>query len=305
MALFQPSKGTGGGYVGRLAILVIALFITSPPRAADWSKWERDNAVAKERDWLVIRQPGEGFCYLKQSYDRDTSKMEMTTGRSGIPALVTPFYRGITGSVIYQVDDREPGRIPAPRIENAALIQLPKSIIPAMKSGRQLKVQVTPTGQAPTTQVFSLSGFTAASEWLEREECQVKPSRETTGKDGETALDAKLVRMSTGKIQVVGETNLPDGMKLTIGLRNPSANYVAQDSVVIADGKFRSAAFSNRCAALPNGSYEVSISSPLPRFQPASVRVATGSNGEHLKGPAVVEEGGKRRIDWTARRKIN
>ena len=289
----------------QLAILGMALAITSPSHAADWSKWERGNAVAQERDWLVIRQPGEGFCYLKQSYDRDTSKMEMTTGRSGIPALVTPFYRGITGTVIFQVDDHEPGRIPASRIENAALIQLPKSLIPALKSGRQLKVQVTPTGHAPRTETFSLLGFTAASKWLERAECQFKPSSEATGKEGEIALDVKLVRTSGGKIQVVGETNLPDGMKLMIGLRNPSANYFAQDRVAITDGKFRSAAFSNRDTALPKGSYEVSVSSPLPSLQPVSVRAETGDNGERLKGPAVVEEGGKRRIDWIVRRKVN
>lgn len=285
-----------------VSALGIVLAISSPVFAADWTQWELDNSVAREQDWLVIRQPGEGFCYLKQSYASDSTKMEMTTGRSGIPALVTPFYQGIRGNITYQVDDREPGLISAADIENASLIPLPRSLTAALKAGRELRVRVTPVGEAPQTQVFSLLGFTAASKWLERDICQFEGSQEATGADGGTALDVSLVKASDGKIQVVGETNLPDGMQLMISLRNPNTDYFAQDKVTVNDSRFQSAAFSNRGAALPSGAYEVSISSPLPRLQSSSVRAAIGEDGEGLKGPAVVEEDGKRRIDWTVRR---
>lgn len=285
-----------------ISALGIALAISSSAFAADWTQWELDNSVARERDWLVIRQPGEGFCYLQQSYASDPSKMEMTTGRSGVPALVTPFYRGIRGNVTYQVDDREPGLISTADIENASVIPLPRSLTPALKAGRELRVRVTPVGEAPRTQVFSLLGFTAASDWLERDVCQFEGSEEATGAGGGTALDVSLVKASGGKIEVAGETNLPDGMQLMISLRNPNTDYFAQDKVTVNEGRFRSAAFSNRGAALPSGTYEVSISSPLPRLQPSSVRAAIGENGEGLKGPVVVEEDGKRRIDWTVRR---
>lgn len=157
----------------RWLILAASLVaVAQPAIGADWSDWELENSVARERDWLVIKQPGEGFCYLKQSYDSNTSKMEMTTGRSGVPAIVTPFFHGIRGNVTYQVDDQEPGVIPASQIEHHNLVKLPRKLVPALKAGSVLTVRVTPIGEQPGTQTFSLLGFTAASDWLDPEVCQ-------------------------------------------------------------------------------------------------------------------------------------
>ena len=194
--------------------------------------------------------------------------------------------------------------IPASQIEHANLIELPRDLVPALKAGRELTVRATPVGEQPRTQTFSLLGFTAASRWLEREVCQFQASQEATGEGGTTALDVRLERTASGKVQVVGDTSLPDEMRLLIGLRNPYTSYFAQDKVTVSSGGFKSAAFSNRGAALPAGTYEVSVSSPFPSLQPASVRSAIGQNGERLSGPAVIEEGRYRRIDWSIERRL-
>ena len=142
----------------------------------DWSDWEIKNSVAREQDWLVIRQPGEvahpgeSPCYLKQSYESDSSKMEMSLNRTGEPHIVTPFFRGIDGSVTFRVDDGESGVID--QFSKFWAITLPANLIPALKTGRTLTVEVTPVGEQRRAQSFSLLGFDAATKWLERRECQ-------------------------------------------------------------------------------------------------------------------------------------
>lgn len=289
-----------------LAAILAALVLTisGPTVGADWSQWELDNSVARERDWLVIRQPGEGFCYLKQSHDNDPSKMEMIIKSGGTASIITPFFRGISGNVTYRVDNSEPGLISAAAIENASLIELPRNLLPKLEAGRKLHVSVAPKGGEPQTQIFSLLGLTAASQWLARDECQLQQSKEATGSDGTTALSVRLERVSGGKVHVIGETNLPDGMKLMIALRGSRPDYFAQDKIAVSGGAFRSAGFSNRGSALPPGKYEVSVTSSLPRLQPTSVQSVIGQNGENMSGPAVIEKKGKRMIRWTVKRQV-
>lgn len=287
-----------------LACMALALGMAAAAEAQTWSDWELENSVAREGAWLVIKQPGEGFCYLKQSHNRDASKMELMIDRSGAPALITPFFRGLRGNLTYQVDDRDPGLIDTSKLTSAASVELPRSLVPAMKVGSVLKVRAIPVGDSPRTQTFSLKGFTAASRWLTHQSCGFTSSKAATGAGGTTKLNVSLQRASGGKVQVVGEADVPDGMKLMIGLHNPQARYSAQDKVEVQRGRFESAAFSNRGAALPSGKYEVSISSPTPSLQPRSVRAVIGENGQNLSGPAVTNDEGRRRIDWTVERKV-
>ncbi len=42
-----------------------------------WERWDLANSVAKEGNWLVVRQPDEGFCYVKQGYDGYEDKLEI------------------------------------------------------------------------------------------------------------------------------------------------------------------------------------------------------------------------------------
>lgn len=283
-------------------MLVALLIFSSPALTADWTHWELENSVAQERDWLVIRQPEEGFCYLKQSYESDPSKMELNVGRNRVPALITPFFRGIQGQLIYQVDDREPRTLAAADLDNALAISLSPDLFPEMLAGRQLTVRVIPVGEAPRTQTFSLIGFTNASRWLERDICQIEFSDEAAG-DGHTVLlEVSLVRGPDSKIQIVGETDLPSGMELMLGLRRPEIDYWAQDKIVVNNGGFRSEGFSDRGRPLPAAIYEVQVTSPLPRLQPSSVRYVIGEQGQNLSGPAVVQEDGLRRLRWTVQR---
>ena len=287
-----------------LPAAIVLLFGATVAHGQDWTKWELENALSRERDWLVIRQPGEGTCYIKQSYNQDSTKMEMMVGVSGTPAIITPFFRGISGGIEYWVDDREPRVITASQIEHTAAIELPRDLVPALRAGTRLFVQVTPRGEGTRTQAFSLLGFTAAMRWLESDQCKFTGSQEATGAEGGVALDVTLDRVAGGKVQVVGQTSLPDGMKLMLGLRNRSTDYFAQNKVTVSNGEFRSDPFSNRGAALPAGTYQVSVSSPLPRLQPVSVRTAIGENGEALSGPAIVQEDGYKRVDWTVQRQL-
>ena len=196
--------------------------------AADWSQWELDHALAREGDWLVVQNPGNSACFIKQSYDSDPSLMELILGRSGIPALVTPFFQGISSDVVYQVDDRPPGVIRRSDVTSPSSIELPRDIVPDLRAGFTLTVSVTPTGRPQLVQQFSLLGFTAASRWLERDVCQFEASAPASGTNGGTALDISLERGSAGRLHVVGETTLPDGMRIMIGLRHVPSNYLAK-----------------------------------------------------------------------------
>lgn len=288
----------------RLLAAIVLMFGATVAHGQDWTKWELENALSQERDWLVVQQTDDGTCYLKQSYNRDSTKMELMVGDSGVPAIITPFFRGISGGIEYWVDDREPRVIPASQIEHTAAIKLPRDLVSALKAGTRLFVKVTPRGEGTRTQVFSLLGFTAGMKWLESDRCKFTGSQEATGADGGVALDVTLERISRGRVQVVGQTSLPDGMQLMLGLRNRSIDYSAQNKVAVSKGEFRSDPFSNRGAALPAGTYRVSVSSPLPQLQPVPVRTTIGENGEALSGPAVVQEDGYKRVDWTVQREL-
>ncbi|MDJ0951392.1 MAG: hypothetical protein QNJ94_20975 [Alphaproteobacteria bacterium] len=158
-----------------LAASIVAL--AQPAFAVEWSDWEKKHSVARVRDWLVIKKPGEGHCYIKQSYKDDPSKLELTMGRTGGPAILTPFFRGFEGEVTYRVDKRKPGVIPASSIDHINLIELPREVIPAFRAGRKLRIRLTPIGEPPRDQTFSLMGFSAASRWLKRSVCRERASK--------------------------------------------------------------------------------------------------------------------------------
>jgi hypothetical protein len=59
--------------IARSVATVPLLMLPVATYGADWSQWELENAVAKERDWLVIRQPPEGFCYLNPDFPDESN----------------------------------------------------------------------------------------------------------------------------------------------------------------------------------------------------------------------------------------
>ena len=134
-----------------------------------WERWDIANSVAKKGDWLVVRQPDEGFCYIKQGYDGYEDKLEVIVKKDGIPILISPFFRGIEGSVRYWVDDGEVRRIPA-----SMVLKLPQTLVPELKRGSSLYVEFKPVGHRLRKQRLSLSGFTKAFSWLGGAECRKK-----------------------------------------------------------------------------------------------------------------------------------
>ena len=107
------------------------------------------------------------------------------------------------------------------------------------------------------------------------------------GKSKEASIEVQLEKNSSGHVRISGTTNLPNKMDLMVDLRNRLIGYFAQDKVTVASWNFMSAWFSNRGNSLPSGEYEVTISSPLPTFQPESVQKIIGKNGENLSGKVV------------------
>jgi hypothetical protein len=101
------------------------------------------------------------------------------------------------------------------------------------------------------------------------------------------SFDVSLVRTSGGKVKVLSKTDLPDQMLLTVSLRNQVSGYSAQDNVSVLNGNLESSGFDNSGVSLPAGQYDVSIYSPLPDLQPASIKEIIGKNGENLTGAFV------------------
>jgi hypothetical protein len=254
---------------------VLGVVGSSAGVAQDWSSWERQHAVGRYGEFLVIKQPGEGFCYATQSYESDPSKMTLSL-KGETPSIATPFFRGIDGAPVYWVDDGSKRQVASAEVTAAGSFRLSPEVVGELRAGQVLYVQVKPTGEPSVTQEFSLRGFTAVSRMLSSPAC--------TGDGGaqaSEALEVTLTRTSGGAV-VAGKTTLPNGMSLMISLRASDGGYFAQDTVRVSSGAYRSAAFSDRGSPLPAGSYRVSISSPLMGMQPELVKRALGDSGKGI-----------------------
>ena len=166
----RPTKAILGVSVCAAMLLLASLAEAASPR---WTDWERSNAIAKEGQWLVIRQPDEGFCYIIQGYDGYSDKMNLSMKNDGVPYLTTPFFRGIQGDVSYWVDDGQV-RIVREAQASALGIKLSPEVVPKLRRGNRLTVRVKPVGRSTIEQTFDLRGFTAASKWLGSSTCRKK-----------------------------------------------------------------------------------------------------------------------------------
>lgn len=264
-----------------LAVALLGIAGATASHAQNWSDWERDNAVAQHRDFLVIRQPGEGFCYVKQSYDNDTSKMELSF-QGDAPYIVTPFYRGIEGSIEYRVDHGKTRIVKNSEISGSNSFHLSKNVVPEIKAGLKLYVKVNPVGERSRTQSFSLLGFTAASQELNTEKCEATDAARSSD------LEVDVSRQANGGVIVSGDTTLPNDMKLMVSIRRDGGGYFAQSKTQVRDGAYRSEPFMDGSNPLSSGTYQVSISSPMMDLQPDSVERALGQNGEEI--PEAIRE---------------
>ena len=158
---------------GCAVLLFLALAV--PLAAQQWTPWERDHAVAQHEDWLVLKEPGRRYCYLKQSYD-DPRKMELSINEQGQPVLWGGFAETpVDLDITCQVDTNQSYSFTVREVTNALV--LPQGLVDEMRRGFVLTVTVSPRDperelQTVTEQAFSLEGLMDASDELESETCQ-------------------------------------------------------------------------------------------------------------------------------------
>jgi len=235
-------------------------FAASP----SWSAWEERNSVARSGDWRVIKQEGEDFCYLKQSYENRPDLMEILVKDSGTPFIVTPFVDGMKRHVEFHVDEDA-----ARQINNASetRIPLPVALVPELKKGHTLSVTVTPVGRSEShTQGFSLRGFSAAYKQLSSEICQ--PNTEEAAEN--YPIQISVERNAAGGVRVGGTTTLPDGMEFMITFNNGGqSKATVRDGILVMDAV---GGFTDRGTPVPPGKYRIEIDSPIIDLQPRSIR---------------------------------
>lgn len=91
---------------------------------------------------------------------------------------------------------------------------------------------------------------------------------------------------------IIGETNLPDGTRLDVRLRDEREPLTLDarmygDDVAVSDGQFFAGPFSNNLKALDPGTYIVTVS--LSPFQGDPVNAVLGEDGSKLEGPLVTK----------------
>ncbi len=106
----------------------------------------------------------------------------------------------------------------------------------------------------------------------------------------------------TNGARIAGQTNLPDGTRLMLGLhRGP---VFAGPEVQVRDGRFVAEIFPSRNGRTPPGDYEIRVSTPLGDLQPDEVRGQLGRDYEALSGPLVRPGTAGRIIEYTGRVRI-
>lgn len=104
------------------------------------------------------------------------------------------------------------------------------------------------------------------------------------------------VRSSTSPHpQVMGETNFPDGTKLSVMLTRPDVQCAESQQVVVKDGKFHTVGICDAGQGLPAGKYNVVVVD-MTADQPLNVVAVIGERGEHMTGPWVQAAGFGRNV---------
>ena len=97
-----------------------------------------------------------------------------------------------------------------------------------------------------------------------------------------------LVTDPSGGITIEAASNLPNGASMNASFF-VEGDFFAQDDGTLDNGKISFGPFSDKGTPL-KGTYEMSITLPIARLQPATVRACIGPAGELLAGPLVSAE---------------
>ncbi len=152
------------------AVLLLALVAAPAAAAPSWAPWEVDNAVGQFRAFLVVRQPGENRCYVKQSFHGDDGKMELIFDGDAL-TVVTPHIPSARWNATWWVDSGARQTLAHADIMAPNSFRLPADSLGDLRAGNYLNVRVTPEAGEPLSQTLSLLGFTAASRKLSEPDC--------------------------------------------------------------------------------------------------------------------------------------
>jgi hypothetical protein len=104
-------------------------------------------------------------------------------------------------------------------------------------------------------------------------------------------------------LRIEGRTNLPDETALMLSAqRGP---VLAGTKVAVYDGRFYPDLYPRKGEPIPNGAYDVEVSTPLADLQPDAVKSVLGRDYSAVAGPLVVtSQFGGRIIDYNAKANI-
>lgn len=102
------------------------------------------------------------------------------------------------------------------------------------------------------------------------------------------SLSVEAETQSDKRVIVFGETNLPPGTSLMVGLEDAFTGESRGQTKtnVLSDGTFKSEALGPK-AGLQDGHYLANVTMPIARVQSEPVRQFIGETGQKLKGPLV------------------
>ena len=155
-------------------LLYFFALVASPVTAQVWSQWEKDNSIGQFGSFLVIKQPeaNPAFCYIKQSYEDIPRKMDLGMTPDRVPYLTHPFFRGIDGDLVYQVDNGPLRSINSADIRPSFPIDLNKKITSELISGRKLHLRFRPKNYTNIHQELPLDGFGESLEKIDSQVCK-------------------------------------------------------------------------------------------------------------------------------------
>jgi hypothetical protein len=104
----------------------------------------------------------------------------------------------------------------------------------------------------------------------------------------DVTITYELVTDPSGGITIDAASNLPNGASMNASFF-VEGDFFAQDDGTLENGKISFGPFSDKGNPL-KGTYEMSITLPIARLQPATVQACIGRAGELLAGPLVSAE---------------
>lgn len=106
----------------------------------------------------------------------------------------------------------------------------------------------------------------------------------------DVSLTLQIIKLKDKTVRLTGTTNLPTGTKLMLQITEKAeSGFLGQSScIVLPSGNFGSDKFGPD-GGLQAGHYTASVTMPIARLQPETVKNIIGSEGENLTGPLAIK----------------